>query len=418
MRLFGGLPFGINPIDVVVALTALSAFLVVIAVWRALLLRDPMGPRLKALARRRQGMREEMLATRRRPGELRAEHVHQMRSLVDRFNLTRGKATDKASIKLEQAGYRSPDAVVAYMFCKVVLPFLAVIGVLLVFYVIGAYNLSPMGRALWSVGLVAFAAFGPDIFIRNKTDKRRKALQLGVPDALDLMVICAEAGLSLDASLNRVSREIGPAHPELADELALTSIELGFLPERHKAMENLGRRTGLSSIRGLVNTLQQTERYGTPLSNSLRVLSAEFRNERMMRAETKAARLPAILTIPMIIFILPALFVVLLGPAVLITIDGMSGATAPKIRPPARLMPRPRAQLDSCCGTVGSSQGSLRNAAEVSFVGLPGELSLLPVPVPGSVPAASLGDLGSTVEGSTIGSPNAAGARVTADHAG
>jgi len=317
------LPKGFHVIDIVVGMVGIAAFLIVVSVWRALLLSDPMTPRLKALARRRQGLREELLTTRKRPGELSAERVHQMRSVVDRLNLMRGKATEKVTEKLENAGFRSRDATIAYVFCKLVLPIITAIGVVLVLYVIGAYNMAPLTRAGVSGVIMLLSAFGPDIYLRNKIDKRRKNLQMGLPDALDLMVICAEAGLSLDASLARVARELGPAHPDLADELGLTSIELGFLPERSKAMENLARRCGLASIRGLVNTLQQTERYGTPLSNSLRVLSSEFRNDRMMRAETKAARLPAVLTVPMVIFIMPALFVVLIGPAIIKTIDGL-----------------------------------------------------------------------------------------------
>lgn len=135
------------------------------------------------------------------------------------------------------------------------------------------------------------------------------------PNSLDLLVICAEAGLSLDAALTRVARDLGPAAPHLADELGLTAVELGFLPNRRQALQNLARRTDLPALRAVVNTLVQTERYGTPLAQALRVLAAEFREERMLKAEEKAARLPAILTVPMIIFILPTLFVVLIGPA-------------------------------------------------------------------------------------------------------
>jgi tight adherence protein C len=138
------------------------------------------------------------------------------------------------------------------------------------------------------------------------------------------LVICAEAGLSLEAALTRVSQEMARACPEVADELGLTAIELGFLPERSKALENLAKRVQLPSFRGVVNTLTQTEKYGTPLSQSLRVLSNEFRSERMLKAEEKAARLPAVLTVPMIIFILPPLMIVLLGPAILRTIDALS----------------------------------------------------------------------------------------------
>ncbi len=212
---------------------------------------------------------------------------------------------------------------VLYLFAKLALPvvggLISVFG-LLVWPVIDL----PQGtRALVAVGLTGIAAYIPDLIVRNAYTKRRAALQKGLPDALDLLVICAEAGLSLDAALKRVSDEMARAAPEIADEFMLTALELSYLPDRRAALDNLTLRCDLASIRGVVNTLTQTEKYGTPLAQSLRVLAAEFRNERMMRAEEKAARLPATLTVPLILFILPSLFIVLLGPAVISTIDNL-----------------------------------------------------------------------------------------------
>ena len=166
---------------------------------------------------------------------------------------------------------------------------------------------------------------GPDIFIKNMITKRTEAIRKGLPDALDLLVICAEAGLTVDAAFARVAKEFGRAFPELGDEFTLTSIELSFLTDRRQAFENLAYRVDLDSVKGVVTTMIQTERYGTPLASALRVLSAEFRNERMMRAEEKAARLPAIMTVPLILFILPVLFVVILGPAACSISDAFSG---------------------------------------------------------------------------------------------
>ena len=177
----------------------------------------------------------------------------------------------------------------------------------------------PTWGAFKKYGLVAgtllLAYKAPDLWLKNKIDKRTHAIRKGLPDALDLLVICAEAGLTVDAAFGRVARELGKAYPELGDEFALTSIELGFLTDRRLAFENLAKRIDLDSVRGVVTTMIQTEKYGTPLASALRVLSAEFRNERMMRAEEKAARLPAIMTVPLILFILPVLFIVILGPA-------------------------------------------------------------------------------------------------------
>jgi tight adherence protein C len=164
-------------------------------------------------------------------------------------------------------------------------------------------------------GLLVASYKAPDIWLKNKVTKRSHAIRKGLPDALDLLVICAEAGLTVDAAFGRVARELGKAYPELGDEFGLTAIELGFLNERRQAFENLAQRVDLEAVRGVVTTMIQTEKYGTPLASALRVLSAEFRNERMMRAEEKAARLPAIMTVPLILFILPTLFVVILGPA-------------------------------------------------------------------------------------------------------
>jgi tight adherence protein C len=161
--------------------------------------------------------------------------------------------------------------------------------------------------------------------VNNLVKKRQLLLARALPDGLDLLVICAESGLSLDAALDRVANEIGEASAALAEELSLTSIELGFLPERRQALLNLNRRTNLPSIRGVVNTLLQTEKYGTPLSQSLRVLANEFRDQRLLKAEEKAARLPATLTVPMILFILPVLFIVLVGPAVIQVMDTLGG---------------------------------------------------------------------------------------------
>ena len=193
------------------------------------------------------------------------------------------------------------------------------------FYGLNLYNLATPGKLAVTIGCVLFGAYLPDMVIKNAASKRSDKIRKALPDGLDLMVICAEAGLSLDATLMRVSQEMEQTAPELADELSLTGLELGFLPDRRKALQNLMLRVDLPGVRGVVNSLMQAERYGTPLAQSLRVMSADSRNERIMKAEEKASRLPALMTVPMIVFILPPLFIVLIGPAVLKTIDAMSG---------------------------------------------------------------------------------------------
>ena len=221
---------------------------------------------------------------------------------------------------LARAGIRSQDAMVKYLFAQISLPF--IFGALTLVYT--NVLLSSQFASLPPIAAVLLGFYAPRIYLRNTADKRAKQLQLALPDGLDLMVICAEAGLSLDATLVRVSRELGNTWPELAEEFAITAAELTFLPERRMAFDNLNARTDSDGIRGVVNTLQQTAKFGTPLAQSLRVLAAEMRTARMTRAEEKAARLPALLTIPMMIFILPTLFIVLLGPAGINVMDTFS----------------------------------------------------------------------------------------------
>ncbi len=316
---------GLGGGDAIVLMAAGAAGFAVYAVWSALLVRDPMARRVKSVGTHRDELRQAMLATQGNRARRRETTVDFMRRVAERLKLLKTRQADAITLRLAQAGHRSKDALVIYLFAKMALPFaLGAVAVLLV-YVAGIWALPPMGKLFIALAAVVVGAYAPEIFVTNARMKRQQAMQKGLPDALDLLVICTEAGLALDAALTRVARETGPACPELAEELSLCAVELGFLPDRRQALDNLAKRTALASIRGVVNTLQQTEKYGTPLSLSLRVLSTEFRNDRMMKAEEKAARLPAVLTVPLIVFILPSLFVVLLGPAILSAIDGLGG---------------------------------------------------------------------------------------------
>lgn len=171
------------------------------------------------------------------------------------------------------------------------------------------------GRLVTWYAFLALGFFMPDVLVRRQRRARLRRLGRSLPDGLDLLVICAEAGLSLDAALKRVADEFIAVVPDLSEELLLTSVELNFLPDRRQALANLGVRVELPAFRGVVATLIQTEKYGTPLAQSLRALASEFREHRLLAAEEKAARLPAILTVPMIVFILPALFIILAAPA-------------------------------------------------------------------------------------------------------
>lgn len=322
MNLAAYLPSGIGLQDAITALAGGAMFLTILLVWQALVVRNPGLRRVKGLAMRRNALRAGITAAPKR-AQSRENSLNLMRRTVNRLKLMRGRHGQRTADKLARAGWRSRDAVIVFLFMKVAMPIVAGVGGLFLIYGVNLYDLPPMAKLLIATLIVILGAFSPDLVVKNVADKRRTEIKKGLPDGLDLMVICAEAGLSLDAALSRVARETAKGAPELADELELTSIELGFLPERRVALQNLIQRTGLPGMRALVNSLLQTEKYGTPLSQSLRVLAAEMRTERLMKAEEKAARLPATLTIPMVLFILPCLFVVLIGPAILDVIDGL-----------------------------------------------------------------------------------------------
>ena len=313
------LPYGLTMEDVITMMAGAAAFLTVVAVWHAFLRREIGGRRLKELAQRRMALRHDYVHGNRKRGSMLS--TGGMRQFVDRFKLLRTNKSEAMQRKLAKAGWRSSDALVRFLFAKLMLPFVFGGISLFLFQIVQLYHLPLMTRLAVIMGSVLLGAFLPDVIVKNTIVKRADKIRKGLPDALDLMVICAEAGLSLDASLKRVSEEFGRSCPELADELAITSLELGFLPDRRQALINLSQRTESKGIRGMVNNLLQSDKYGTPLAQSLRVLSAEFREERMMRAEEKAARLPALMTVPMIVFILPPLFIVLIGPAILRVID-------------------------------------------------------------------------------------------------
>lgn len=315
------LPFPVETL--IVALAALAAAASVLAVWVGLIAPRPMKARMRSLNQRRASLHNARLAPKSHPMRITGLNVANI--VTRKFRLLQTSQSKKYAEKLMQAGWRGKDAMILFMFMKLMLPFVFGIGALVALYVVNIGELPDLHKMVIALLAVILGAYGPDLFVRNKIQKREQLIKKAMPDCLDLMVICAEAGLSLDATLERCGRELRNSWPELADEVSLTSIELNFLPERRMALDNLTRRIKLSQIRALVNTMLQTERYGTPLSQALRVLSAEMRTERLTKAEEKAARLPAILTVPMIIFILPALFVVLIGPGALRMMDGLRG---------------------------------------------------------------------------------------------
>ena len=317
---------GVSVYYVATILSAVASLAVMTAIYAAVTVRDPMQKRVKALNERREQLKAGIVsnAPKRRAQLVRKnEHVEWMRGLLGRLQVLQESQISVVQQKLAQAGIRKKEYAVAVIFARMVLP--VVLGLLVAALVYWDNYFPTWGsfkRFLAFAAAVGIGYKAPETYIGNIRSKRTLAIRKGLPDALDLLVICAEAGLTVDAAFNRVARELGRAYPELGDEFAMTAIELAFLNERRQAFENLAYRVNLESIKGVVTTMVQTERYGTPLASALRVLSAEFRNERMMRAEEKAARLPAIMTVPLILFILPVLFIVILGPAACAISDG------------------------------------------------------------------------------------------------
>lgn len=309
---------GIDVLWAATLLAGVATFMVLVALYAIMTVRDPMARRVKALNDRREQLKAGITASTKRRAKLNArnETTDRMRSLLGSLRVLQDEQLKAAQIKLMQAGIRSKDAAVAVIFGRMMLPIIFGGCAVVMIYLVDYFpDWSPFKKFMATAAALIGSYKAPDIYLKNKIQKRSDAIRKGLPDALDLLVICAEAGLTVDAAFGRVAKELGKGYPELGDEFMLTSIELGFLTERRQAFENLATRVDLDAVRGVVTTMIQTEKYGTPLASALRVLSAEFRNERMMRAEEKAARLPAIMTVPLICFILPVLFIVILGPA-------------------------------------------------------------------------------------------------------
>lgn len=309
---------GIDVIWVATVLSGVATMAVMLAIYAATTVKDPMARRVKALNDRREQLKAGIVASTNKRKKLtnKNEAADRVRSLLTSFKMVQDDQLKKTQMRLMQAGIRAKDLAFFIILARFVLPVVIGIGGLVALYAMDMFPAwSPIRRYATLAGAVVLAYKAPDLWLGNKVKKRSDAVRKGLPDALDLLVICAEAGLTVDAAFNRVAKELGKAYPELGDEFGLTAIELGFLNERRQAFENLADRVDLEAVRGVVTTMIQTEKYGTPLASALRVLSAEFRNDRMMRAEEKAARLPAIMTVPLILFILPTLFVVILGPA-------------------------------------------------------------------------------------------------------
>jgi tight adherence protein C len=238
-----------------------------------------------------------------------------MQNVVERFNLNKWLGQEEARAKLMQAGYRGQAPYVTFIFFRLVMPIaLCLAAIVYMFFLVETGWTSTM-----KLGVVIGATYAgmhvPYMFLKNKIQKRQQSIKRAFPDALDLLLICVESGMSIEAAFRRVSQEIGTQSVPLAEELTLTTAELSYLQDRRQAYDNLAMRTDLDGVKSVCMALQQSERYGTPLANTLRIMAQENRDMRMSEAEKKAAGLPPKLTVPMIVFFLPVLFVVILGPA-------------------------------------------------------------------------------------------------------
>src|SRR6478736_339497 len=300
-------------------LPSVAAVATVLTLAMPLLSPDTLGKRMKSVAlereKIRQRERERLARGEKEKVNLRQSPKQYMARIVEQFNLTKWLAQEAAREKLVQAGYRGQAPYVAFLFFRLITPVVMFLATL--FYMFVVLQLDQ--PAMVKIGICLGAAYGgmqvPYFFLKNRISKRQLSIKRAFPDALDLLLICVESGMSIEAAFKKVSGEIGSQSIALAEELTLTTAELSYLQDRRMAYENLAKRTDLEGVKAVCMALAQSERYGTPLGQTLRVMAQENRDMRMSEAEKKAAALPPKLTVPMILFFLPVLFIVILGPA-------------------------------------------------------------------------------------------------------
>jgi len=306
-----------EPKFLVTIFAAIAAGATVLTLAMPLVANDTLNQRMNAVAIEREKIRQrerERLA-RGEKVSLRQSPRQYMKTIVEQFNLTEWLGQEAARQKLVQAGYRGQSPYVVFLFFRLIIPLISLVTAVLYMFVLTHFEQT----ALVKLGICLGATYSgmqlPYLFLKNKIQRRQVSIRRAFPDALDLLLICVESGMSIEVAFRRVSQEIGTQSVALAEELTLTTAELSYLPDRRQAYENLALRTDLEGVKAVCMALQQSERYGTPLAQSLRVMAQENRDMRMLEAEKKAAALPPKLTVPMILFFLPALFIVILGPA-------------------------------------------------------------------------------------------------------
>ncbi len=302
-------------------LAAVGAAAAVFSVLAPMFATDPMRNRVKRVAEYKENLRiksREALTQKQKSQGVRFSQAGGFgREIVEQLKLLELFDAESAAKKLAMAGSRGERPVFTFMLARLITPIVACIGMGVYVYVFNGFELGSFGRLMATAGALVAGFYLPNIYVSNMITKRQQKLKLHFPDAMDLLLICVEAGMSIEAALQKVSEEMGVNCPELAEEMALTTAELSYLADRKDAYVNLAERTGLDGVKAVTTALIQSETYGTPLGASLRVMAAENRELRMQEAEKKAAALPPKLTVPMILFFLPVLFVVILGPAML-----------------------------------------------------------------------------------------------------
>jgi len=281
---------------------------------------DPLDKRMRAVAIEREKIRQrerERMAQESQKVKLRQSPKQYVQKIVDQFNLSKWVGQEEARLKLIQAGYRGQAPYITYLFVRMMTPVVCFLFSLIYLFVVLKFDQPATIKLGICIGAAYVGMQLPLVLLKNKITRRQMSIKRAFPDTLDLLLICVESGMSIEAAFRKVSNEVGTQSVALAEELTLTTAELSYLPDRRQAYENLAKRTDLDGVKSVCMALQQSERYGTPLATMLRVMAQENRDMRMSEAEKKAAGLPPKLTVPMILFFLPVLFVVILGPAVI-----------------------------------------------------------------------------------------------------
>ena len=305
-----------DPTFLVTLFVGIFAFATIATLVLPLMERGGLDDRLKSVAKRREELRARHHAQlNARRGALRVEPSTMMKNVLDKFKLGTSLESENSREKLAMAGYRGQAPLIAFMFFRFVMPFLVFAVTLFYLFVVTHFEWAFMTKVSAAFAGALFGYYLPDLFVSNIIQRRQTSIMQAFPDALDLMLICVESGMSIESAFTKVASEIGVQSAELAEELALTTAELSYLPDRRQAFDNLAKRCGHPGVKAVAIALNQAEKYGTPMGQALRVTATENREMRFQAAEKKAAALPAKLTVPMILFFLPCLFVVIGGPA-------------------------------------------------------------------------------------------------------